>query len=296
MADDESKNLKADYGTEAEEGFVSSPADAVENNALPLLQRAQTVSILASLLLSPVAIVLVSLWASSLGGVSWSEGEAKRVFNWHPVLMVSAYAVMNVGALIFRLSGTSAYQDSVRDHRAGTSSSMIAASSASKKRRTAKLTHASSWSLSFVLGIVAIAAVFKSHDDPISGYIANLYSLHSWAGILVLSLYTLQFLVGLLAFGGLLSGRSRISNPLLMEVHKFTGTYIHILVTATILLGIQEKEGFVSCSYAVDSADTVPLVNYGKIPYPCKISHGLGLVVLAMGVCTSFGLARFPVL
>ncbi|KAL9185362.1 hypothetical protein ACHAXT_003139 [Thalassiosira profunda] len=291
---EESKNLKADYGTEAEEGFTSSPADAVEGGALPLLQRAQSLSIIASLLLSPVAIVLVSLWASSLGGVSWSEGEAKRVFNWHPVLMVSAYAVMNVGALIFRLSGTSAYQNSMRDRAA--TASPIAASSISNKRGTAKLTHASSWSLSFVLGIVAIVAVFKSHNDPISGYIANLYSLHSWAGILVLCLYTLQFLVGILAFGGLLSGRSRISNPLLMEVHKFTGTYIHILVTATILLGIQEKEGFVSCSYAVDSADTVPLVNYGKIPYPCKISHGLGLVVLAMGVCTSFGLARFPVL
>jgi cytochrome b-561 len=82
----------------------------------------------------------------------------------------------------------------------------------------------------------------------------------------------------------------------MMELHKYTGTYIHILVTATILLGIQEKEGFVSCAYAVDSADLMPILNYVKIPYACKISHGLGLVILCMGLFTSFGLARFPVL
>lgn len=101
-------------------------------------------------------------------------------------------------------------------------------------------------------------------------------------------------MVGILAFGGLV--RSRMSNATLMEIHKFTGTYIHILATATILLGIQEKEGFVSCSYAVDSPDLMPLLNYGKIPHACKISHGLGLVILIMGLCTSIGLARFPAL
>lgn len=283
------------YGTNEDEDF-SSPTDEDGNqSSLPFLQRAQSASIIISILLSPVAIILVSIWASSLGGVSWAEGEAKRVFNWHPVLMVSAYAIMNVGALIFRVSGTSAYQASVQSGRNALSSTPTA-SSDSKKRGIAKFFHASIWSLSFIFGIVAMLAVVKSHNDPISGYIANLYSFHSWVGVLVLSLYTLQFLVGILAFGGLLSGRSRRSNPALMEIHKYTGTYIHILVTVTILLGIQEKEGFVQCAYEVDSADLVPFTNYGKIPYACKISHGLGLVILVMGLCTSFGLARFPVL
>lgn len=277
---------EAGFGSNANEDF-SSPTNEEDRSPLPFLQRAQSVSIIMSLLLSPVAIILVSIWASSLGGVSWSQGEAPRVFNWHPVLMVTAYAMMNVGALIFRVSGTSAYQ---------TSTSALTASSHSKKRGIAKLFHASSWSLIFIFGIVAMLAVFKSHNDPISGYIANLYSFHSWAGVLTLTLYTLQFIVGVLAFGGFLSGRSRFSSPAVMEIHKFTGTYIHILVTATIMMGIQEKEGFVQCSYSVDSADLMPLLNYGQIPYACKISHGLGLVILAMGLCTSFGLARFPAL
>lgn len=283
----------AEAGHAADEDFSPSlnTANAGGNSSLPFLQRAQSISIVISLLLSPVAIILVSIWASSLGGVSWTQGESSKVFNWHPILMVVAFAFMNVGALIFRVTQTSAYQASMSEN--GT-----VVDDGRKKRSVAKTTHASVWSVSFICGLVAMLAVFKSHNDPISGYIANLYSLHSWIGITVLILYSLQFIMGLLAFGGFLtSGRGRrLASPVLMEIHKFTGTYLHILVTVAVLLGIQEKEGFVQCSYEVDSADTMPILNYGKIPYSCKISHGLGLVILFMGLCTSFGLARFRVL
>ncbi|KAL7528240.1 hypothetical protein ACHAWF_002490 [Thalassiosira exigua] len=270
----------AETGYGADEDFSSCAEDGGATSSTPVLQRAQSISRILSVLLSPVAIVLVSLWASSLGGVSWSQGEAKRVFNWHPVLMVTAYAVMNVGALLFRLSGTSSYQ-----------SASVPSSSGSKKRGVVKFSHAATWSLGVIFGIVAMLAVVKSHNDPVSGYIANLYSFHDWVGVAVLTIYTFQFLFGLLAFGGF---RSRLRSPGLMEIHKFAGASIHILVTFTILLGIQEKEGFVQCAYTVDSPDLMPILNYGKIPYACKISHGLGLVVLFMGLLTSFGLARFP--
>ena len=246
------------------------------------LRRAQSVSIGVSLLLSPVAILLVSVWASLLGGVSWAEGDAKHVFNWHPVMMVTAYAIMNASALAFRVSGTSSYQAPLHTSPNHT-----------KRRTIAKFSHAFMWTISVVVGIVGIFAVFKSHNDPISGYIANLYSLHSWIGMTVLSIYTIQFLVGMLSFGGLHSGSRSTSKPILMEMHKFTGTYIHILATMTILLGIQEKEGFVSCSYTVDLADVPPSFNFGKIPHPCKISHALGMVIVIMGFCTNMGLAKF---
>lgn len=113
-------------------------------------------------------------------------------------------------------------------------------------------------------------------------------------GILVLSLYTLQFLFGVVVLG--LGRCKELASPVCMEIHKYSGAYIHILTMATILLGIQEKEGFVSCSYTVTEADLMPISHYGDIPYSCKVSHGLGLVVLAMGIATSFALARFPVL
>mmetsp|Transcript_32290 Transcript_32290/g.69701 ORF Transcript_32290/g.69701 Transcript_32290/m.69701 type:complete len:306 (+) Transcript_32290:210-1127(+) len=286
------------YGTDNanfEEGESSS-----SSSSLPFLQQAQSVSSILSIFLSPLAVILVSVWASNLGGVSWTQGESGRVFNWHPVLMVTAYAIMNIGALVFRVSGTSSYQTSIA-RSSSSATAVLPSEDAEKKRGFMKIIHGSIWSSSFIFGTVAMVAVFKSHNDPISGYIANLYSFHSWVGILVLSLYTLQFVVGILAFGGLLSSgernsRSCISKPVLMELHKYAGTYIHILVSVTIMLGIQEKEGFVGCGYKVESADLMPFLNYGLIPYACKISHDLGLVILAMGLFTSFGLARFPVL
>lgn len=250
------------------------------------LQKLQSVSATMSLVLSPVAILLVSLWVSNEsmggGGVSWSEGDAKRVFNWHPVLMIVAYSIMNLAALIFRVSGTSS-SGGISD--AGT-----------KRRGTVKAIHGYVWVACFLIGMVAMMAVFKSHNDAVSGYIANLYSLHSWVGVLVISLYILQLTVGIFAFGGLIGGTSRFAVPSLMELHKYSGALLHLLITATILLGIQEKEGFVQCGYQVTEADLIPILNYGLIPSACKISHGLGLVVLLMGVFTSFALARFPVL
>lgn len=271
--------------------------DERNHTASTFLQRLQKAAAITSLLLSPAAIVLVALWVSNEsmggGGLSWSQGEAGRVFNWHPLLMVTAYALMNAGALIFRVSGTSTYQASI--FTSAYSASSLSATAYPRKRGIMKYIHGTIWSLDFVFGLVAMLAVFKSHNDPISGYIANLYSFHSWVGIAVLSLFTLQFLVGIVLFGGM-SGSSRLGTPLLMEIHKYTGTYIHILATATIMLGIQEKEGFVGCSYKVNAPDLVPLLNYGLIPSACKISHGLGIVVLAMGFCTTFAMARFPVL
>ena len=282
--------LQANHGYEATEeaSAVTAPAqsDAQSSN---ILQRIQKMATIVSLLLSPVSIILVSLWVSQEamggGGVSWKQGDSGRVFNWHPIMMICAYALMNVGVLIFRASGTSAYL----------TSSSPSAEAYPKKRGLMKTIHGTIWSLDFIFGLVAMLAVFKSHNDPISGYIANLYSFHSWVGVLVLSIFTIQFIVGIVSFSGL-GGSSRLGTPVLMEIHKYMGTYIHILATATIMLGIQEKECFIGCSYTVNAPDLFPLQNYGLIPSACKISHGLGLVVLSMGICTTFALARFPAL
>lgn len=275
----------------------SMPLPSNKSSSSPLLQKLQSAAATLSLLLTLVSIIIVSLLANAWGGVAWSEGNAKQVFNWHPILMICAYAFMNVGVLIFRLSGTSSYQQQTRNEqlRQLEQSTAVFGEETNSKRGFAKLTHSTIWACTFLFGVIGILAVFKSHNDPVSGYIANLYSLHSWVGIFVLTLYCVQFLYGILAFGGLLSTRGRFNHPIMMEIHKFTGTYLHILVTATILMGIQEKEVFFGCSYEVQEADVVPFKNLGMIPGACKLSHGLGVIVLAIGLLTSFSLTRLPV-
>ena len=222
--------------TTANEDFSSDPSQ-VRGGPTPTLQKAQSISTILSLILSPFAIILVSLWVHELGGVSWSDGKSKTNFNWHPVMMISAYSLMNVGSLIFRVTNTSSYQASIQP--AG--STTVVTSPNPKKRGYAKATHAGIWSSSFVLGIIGIIAVFKSHNDELSGYIANLYSLHSWVGVFVLALYTIQFLYGLVVYGFGIGRNGRLGSSTMMTLHKYSGAWINLLVMTTILLGIQEN-------------------------------------------------------
>jgi len=59
-----------------------------------------------------------------------------------------------------------------------------------------------------------------------------------------------------------MDGTSRLAVPSLMEMHKYSGAVLHLLITATIMLGIQEKEGFVQCWYNVTEPDIIPIQNY----------------------------------
>ena len=84
----------------ATDAAATLEAAAGDVESLPFLQKIQYLAGIASLILSPISIVLVAMWASSSGGVSWAEGDAKRVFNWHPILMVRVSSFLNVTALI----------------------------------------------------------------------------------------------------------------------------------------------------------------------------------------------------
>lgn len=57
------------------------------------------------------------------------------------------------------------------------------------RKEVKKVIHLVLHGVALGLGIVGIIAAFKNHNE--SG-IANLYSLHSWIGIGVISLYGLQ--------------------------------------------------------------------------------------------------------
>ena len=219
------------------------------------------------------AVFVVSAWVSDEamggGGVSWAEGDAKRVFNWHPILMIVAFAFMTVASLSFFMKWRSA------------------------DRKVNKTLHAMQWGVAAVCATVGIVAVVKSHNDPVSGFIANLYSLHSWIGIGIILLYVAQFLAGAMSFGLSLQGISNQQRGKVMNLHKFFGPLIYVGTAFTILLGIQEKEGFIGCSYKVDKADIFPIQNFSEIPRACRISHSLGVIVFTMALSTAFALFDF---
>ena len=215
------------------------------------------------------SVVLVTLWISNLGGLSWKPGEAKQVFNWHPLLMIAAFAFMTVAALSFRFP-----------YNVG-------------NRAMRKFLHGVAWTVALLSAFIALIAVFKSHNDPQSGYIANLYSLHSWVGIAVIILYLIQFLLGVMSFVWPLPSVTPAMKAKVMSFHRFTGPFVYNCTAATILLGIQEKEGFIGCSYPVTEADLFPPKHLMDIPVSCRISHMLGIVVLLLALFTSFALHDF---
>jgi cytochrome b-561 len=226
-----------------------------------VLFQAQSVTLILSHVLALIVLILLGTWISHLGGLCyWGETETKLIFNWHPLMMILAFCFMTVSSLCFR------YQ-------------------LLPNRRFAKLCHAVAWTVALVCMSVGLVAVFRSHNDKTSdGYIANLYSLHSWVGLAVLTLYLMQFVAGLCTFGlsdqriGILSFSDSFKAKML-QVHHFFGPIIYVSMLLTILLGIQEKEGFIGCSYPVSEPDMVPFQNYSQIPTVCKISHAVSFPI-----------------
>lgn len=241
--------------------LVAEEEEAVDSWGDRLL-KLQRFALICAHVLAALSLLAVLLWISALGGLSWKEGEMKQVFNWHPLLMITAFSFMTVASLSFRFRH--------------------------ENRSLLKIAHGMAWTVAILCAIIALIAVFKSHNDP-SGYIANLYSLHSWIGCAVIGLYLSQFCMGVLTFAWpLMSPKTRI-----LQIHKFLGPFIYNCVAITILLGVQEKEGFVGCSYPVTEADTFPMKHFFDIPSACRISHALGILVLGITLCTNLALHDF---
>lgn len=59
----------------------------------------------------------------------------------------------------------------------------------SLKKEVKKVIHLVLHAIALILGIIGVYAAFKYHNES---SIANLYSLHSWLGIGVISLYGIQ--------------------------------------------------------------------------------------------------------
>jgi cytochrome b-561 len=258
------------------------PPDVNDDSSLTTIARVQRSANLSAHILSVTCVLVVLWWISLLGGLSTSSSSV-HVFNWHPVLMITAFCFMTVAALAFR------NRRRPRRHDANNANN-------ANSRSVLKWTHSIAWTVAALCAIVALLAVFKSHNDSnVSGKcIANLYSLHSWIGIGVICLYLLQFCMGMYSFAlPPITTMSRHQKAQILRLHKFLGPFIYNTTAATILLGIQEKEGFVGCSYSVSKADLFPPQHFFDIPFACRMSHLLGILVLAVTLSTNLALHEF---
>ncbi|CAN6873068.1 unnamed protein product [Brassica oleracea] len=133
-------------------------------------------------------------------------------------------------------------------------------------------------------GVALVSAVFgmwtKFHYE--SGIFSNFYSLHSWMGLLSVSLFAIQWVTGFLSFWH--RGEVRETRSTFLPWHVFLGLYIYGLAIATAETGLLVK--------------LTHLQTKRNLPRHCAESVvlngvGLGLVLLCAIVIASAVLPKY---
>lgn len=201
---------------------------AIGVKALPITFVAHALAILAA--------VMVLVWCLGFrGGLAWEDTNKNLIFNLHPVLMligliiIGGEAIISYKALILR-------------------------------KEVKKLIHLVLHAIALILGIIGIYAAFKYHNES---SIVNLYSLHSWLGIAVISLYGLQWIYGFVIFfypGGSTGLRSES-----LPWHVLFGLFVYTLAIANAAIGFLEKLTFLENSGLAKYGPEALLVNFTAV-------------------------------
>merc|ERR1711879_717283 len=256
---------KVEYRLVQQQETDSEGEDTIGREKVPLRLRAgadrmnlsiynrplfQTASLSVSLIGLSLVITTIAWVGQFKGGVSFSQTEKGIDFNWHPILMtISLIFLYGNGALIYRV---------------------IPPRNESHKLKL-KLGHAGTMLLAFSLMVIGLKAAFDSHNfaNPPK---PNLYTLHSWVGLLAAILFGCQWTLGFLAF--LFPKFSGDIRALLLPVHQYFGSSILVLAAAAALMGHLEKAIWSNkAGYPLKNAEAV-LVNV----------TGLLIVLFVMGV------------
>jgi len=206
-----------------------------------------------------LAIVLMAHWNYTYkGGFAWTWDKEYlgKSFNWHPLLLtIGLIYLYGNGALVYR----------------------VFPSPDDSHKYKMKLVHAITMMVVFIITVVGLQAAFNSHNlkEP---PIPNMYTLHSWVGLLSVILFAGQGVLGFLGF--LFPKFSPSMRALLLPFHQYFGSAIFATAVAAALMGLLEKAIWSIKEYNQKVTEAV-LVN----------ALGLTLIMFAMGV--TFLLSKF---
>jgi cytochrome b-561 len=145
-------------------------------------------------------------------------------------------------------------------------------------RKTKKAVHL------WLQGMALASAVFgiwtKFHYQR--GVFANFYSLHSWMGLLSVSLFAAQWVTGFMSFWH--RGEVRTTRTTFLPWHVFLGLYTYGLAIATAETGLLEKLTFLQTKRNVPRRGSESMTVNGL---------GLGLALLGCIVITAAILPKY---
>ncbi|KAL7826555.1 hypothetical protein AOLI_G00317640 [Acnodon oligacanthus] len=185
----------------------------------------------ASQVLGVTCVVITGVWMGHYyGGYAW-DGSSQQ-FNVHPLCMVLGLVFLyGDGVLVYRVFRN-------------------------ESKRSVKILHALLHMMALIISIVGLVAVFDYHN---SANIPNMYSLHSWCGMLTFVLFFLQWLLGLAFF--LFPWASTLLRSWYMPLHIFFGLVLLAMAVGSSLMGITEKLLFSSQSSSSKLAPEAALAN-----------------------------------
>ncbi|KAM5279766.1 plasma membrane ascorbate-dependent reductase CYBRD1 [Ctenodactylus gundi] len=200
--------------------------------------------LVSALLVGFLSVIFTLIWVLHYReGLGW-DGSFPE-FNWHPVLAVTGFVfIQGIAIIVYRLPWT--WKCS---------------------KLLMKSIHAGLNTVAAVLAIISLVAVFDYHN---AGNIPNMYSLHSWVGLIAVILYVLQLVLGFCIF--LLPWAPLSLRAIAMPIHVYSGLFLFGTVIATVLMGITEKLFFALKNPA-----------YHSFPPEGVFTNTLGLLVVLFG-------------
>ncbi|KAB2053333.1 hypothetical protein ERO13_A12G172100v2 [Gossypium hirsutum] len=217
--------------------FLNKPMAAVSPPLVPPLLFARISGILVAALVLSWALLFKS---SFLPHSSLPSQEDLIYAVLHPLLMVIGFILISGEAILIHrwLPGS---------------------------RNLKKSVHLCLQGVALGCGVFGIWTKFHGQD----GIVANFFSLHSWMGLICVSLFGAQWLVGFVSFWH--RGEVRTIRAKVLPWHIFLGLYTYGLAVATAETGLLEKSTFLQSRRTVSKhCPESMIVN----------SLGLGLVLL----------------
>ncbi|CAM9685337.1 unnamed protein product, partial [Laminaria digitata] len=116
----------------------------------------------------------------------------------------------------------------------------------------------------------------------------NLYTMHSWAGIMVVTLFCANYVGGFFAF--FTGVAPQAVKKEYMPRHVFIGIFTYFAAAFTCVLGIQDKNSALGCGYSITltEPDYNPAAHYWDLYAGCRLSNGLGVVIILTCLCSTY--------
>ncbi|KAK3200373.1 hypothetical protein Dsin_023788 [Dipteronia sinensis] len=172
---------------------------------------ASPVTVLAHLLFIAVTTLVLVWLLDKREGLAFKSDNKFKIFNLHPLFMIIGFILIGGEAI-------------------------MAYNTVGGTRTTQRTVHWVLHLIALISGGLGIFAVFKFQNEL---GIPDMYTLHSWLGIITISLYALQWILGFFSY--VFPGAEMGTRASYLPWHTFLGIVILFLAICTAEMGLVQK-------------------------------------------------------